>query len=508
MSERSWRQRENFVSKGEPVTLLAHLLAAAARHPAKIALRCGADAFSYEEFCIRILTTAARLRSFGVRSGDRVLICGNNTLAIPVLYFAIHALEAVAVPLPPDSPERTLAFLAEDADIRLAVTEKTAAGIHCAVITPLAATEYSECEEQVTPAFRPEVVADLLYTTGTTGRKKGVVLTQSNILSAARNITEFLGTGPDDIEVVPLPLSHSFGLGRLRCLALSGHTLVLEAGVGNGASVVKKILDVRATGLAMVPAGFDIMKRITGDSLGSAQGHLRYIEIGSAPMKRETRDWLTNLLPRTRICHHYGLTEASRAAFTEYHADAHKTGSAGRATPNVQLMACDETGRRLPSGEVGEIVVRGGMVMREYWNQPELTRETFCTEGMKTGDIGYIDADGYLFLLGRRGDVINVGGRKVSPDEVETLLCEISGVQDAGCVGVPDELLGESVKAYLVADREIGRAEVTAFLRARLEEFKIPLAIERVAHIPRTHSGKMQRHLLKNGKETAWTFKQ
>src|SRR5208337_533943 len=159
-------------------------------------------------------------------------------------------------------------------------------------------------------------------------------------------------------------------------------------GVGTGALVVKRILETRATGLALVPAGFDIIRRMTGEALGQARGHLRYIEIGSAAMKPETRRWLMELLPHTRICHHYGLTEASRAAFIEYHGDAHKLGSVGKAAPNVEILICNEQGNRLPTGETGEVVVRGRMVMKAYWNQPELTRQTFCNEGLKTGDIG------------------------------------------------------------------------------------------------------------------------
>lgn len=485
-------------------TLLTHLLTIAGNHPDRIALRHGNEAVSYAAFRTRILTTAARLRGIGVTEGDRVLICGGNTPAVPVLYFAVHALGAVAVPLAPDTPESVLAALAADAGARLAVVEKPANNMPCEVLSLAAAAASTAAGPEIEPVCCPDAVADLLYTTGTTGRKKGVVLTQANILAAARNINEFVGNGPQDVEVVPLPLSHSFGLGRLRCLALTGHTLVLEPGVGTGATVVKRILDIRATGLAMVPAGFDILRRMTGDVLGQARDHLRYIEIGSAPMKLETRQWLTALLPNTRICHHYGLTEASRAAFTEYHGDAHKPGTAGRAAPNVEIVICDEKGRRQPAGETGEVVVNGGMVMREYWKQPELTDQTLCREGLKTGDIGYVDADGYLFLIGRRNDVINVGGRKVAPDEIEDLLLQLDGVTDAGCVAEPDELLGECVKAYLVADRDIRQSEVVAFMRSRVEECKIPQVIERIARIPRTNSGKIQRQMLRNTKEVAW----
>jgi len=481
-------------------TLLAYLLTTARNQPEKSALKCGTEEMSYEGFLARILAAAARLRALGVSKGDRVLLCLGNTTAFPVLYFAVHALGGVAAPVSPDTPESVLVTLATDAGARLAVVEKAVRGIPCETVSPALVTAWTAGDEEIQPVCQADMDADLLYTTGTTGRKKGVLLTQANVLAAARNITAFVGNGPEDVEVVPLPLSHSFGLGRLRCLAVTGHTLVLEPGVGSGAPVVKRILSTRATGLALVPAGFDILRRMTGDALGKASEHLRYIEIGSAPMKPETRQWLTEMLPNTRICHHYGLTEASRAAFTEYHGDAGKPGTAGRATPNVEIVICDEMGRRLPAGETGEVVVRGGMVMREYWKQPELTEQAFCAEGFRTGDIGRLDADGYLFLLGRRGDLINVGGRKVAPDEVEDLLCQMTGVQDAGCVGEPDELVGECVKAYLVSDREIGRAEVVAFLRPRLEEWKIPQAIERIACIPRTNSGKIQRQTLRSAK--------
>ena len=433
-----------------------------------------------------------------------MVICGGNTVAIAVLYFAVHTIGAVAAPVAPDTPEGVLAALASDAEARLAVVEKVVSGMPCPVVSPKTVTATTG-GNGIEPLCVPDSIADMLYTTGTTGRKKGVVLTQANVLAAARNITEFVGSGPEDVEVVPLPLSHSFGLGRLRCMAVAGNTLILERSVGTGATVVKQILDRRATGLAMVPAGFDIVRRMTGDALGRAREHLRYIEIGSAPMRPETRLWLTELLPNTRICHHYGLTEASRAVFTEYHRDAHKSGTAGRPAPNVEMTICDESGSRLPVGENGEVVVRGGMVMKEYWKQPELTEKAFCAEGLKTGDIGYVDADGYLFLLGRRSDLINVGGRKVAPDEIEDLLRQFDGIQDVGCVGEPDELLGERVKAYLVADREIRCSEVVAFLRTRVEEFKIPQVVERIEIIPRTNSGKIQRQLLRSTKEMAWT---
>src|ERR1017187_1630139 len=476
-------------------TLLSCLFACASRLPARIAIRSETETLDYAQFRSRIVTPAAALRSLGVAYRDRVLICVPNGPDFPVLYFAVHALGAAVVPVPADTPGAVLAALAEDCSPSLAVLARELPAMPCPVCHPSELISLQGAE--VEPVCSSGDIADILYTTGTTGKKKGVVLTHANVLAAASNMGQFIGTNAQDVEVMPLPLSHSFGLGRLRSLALVGHTLIVGTGVGVGVSVIRQLIENQATGLALVPAAVEILRRTTGDSLGRAGEHLRYIEIGSAPMRPQTRDWLMRMLPGTRICHHYGLTEASRAAFTEYHADRDRPGTAGRASPGVALTICDESGSALSPGQTGEVVVSGGMVMREYWNQPSLTHEAFCEHGLRTGDIGFLDSDGYLFLLGRKTDLINVGGRKVVPDEVEENLRKVSGIRDAACVGEDDPLTGQRVKAYLVADRPLDVSFVANALRTQLEEYKIPKSLEFVKEMPRTNSGKLQRHLLR-----------
>jgi len=488
-------------------TLVFHLTEFASKYPDHPALHAGSNSLTYAQLSSRILVAAARLGELGVTQGDRVVISDPNGLQIPILYFAIHALGAIAVPVSPETPSTALAGIVEDCEAKIIATDRPLTGLRCPV---------AKASEVSSPAAEPSgslsrsllpqsgMVADILYTSGTTGRKKGVVLTHANILAAAVNMTAFIGTSPDDVELVPLPLSHSFGLGRLRCMALVGHTLSLIPGVGNGASLVRSLLASGATGLALVPAGFEILHQMTGDALAAAASHLRYVEIGSAPMRSQTRDWLMRMLPQTRVCHHYGLTEASRAAFTEYHADQQKPGGVGRAAPNVTITICDDMSRPLPLGQTGEVVVQGGMVMREYWRRPELTSQVLCSLGMRTGDLGYLDADGCLFLLGRKDDVINVGGRKVIPDEVEEALRHVEGIRDAACIGVADPLLGQQVKAFVVVRQPIDLNRIATSLRMELEEYKIPKLFELVETLPRTTSGKLQRALIRQGlQETA-----
>ncbi len=325
-----------------------------------------------------------------------------------------------------------------------------------------------------------------------------MLLTHRSIAQAALNISAFVGTCRDDLEVMPLPLSHSFGLGRLRAMALAGHCLLLLPGMRNPAAVLKQLLDAKATGLALVPAGFDLILRMTGDRLGDAREHLRYIEIGSAAMRPETRQKLLDLLPQTRICHHYGLTEASRAAFLEYHADHDHLASIGRPSPNVEMAVRDDEGHDLTDGQEGEICVRGGMLIEQYWKQPELTRDALRGGWLRTADRGYRDADGYYYLTGRQGDLVNVGGRKVNPEEVERALNAHPAVVESACVGTadPQGILGECLTACVVLRSEIRDEQLVEWLRQRVEEYKIPRVWQRVEKIAKTASGKIQRHLM------------
>ncbi len=323
-----------------------------------------------------------------------------------------------------------------------------------------------------------------------------MLLTHRNIAQAAININAFVGTRGDDCEVMPLPLCHSFGLGRLRVMALAGHCLLLMPGMRNPAAVLQQVLHAKATGLALVPAGFDLILRMTRDRFGDARGHLRYVEIGSAAMPLTTRMRLAELLPDTRLCHHYGLTEASRAAFLEYHADREHLSSIGRPSPNVEMAVRDDEGNDLPDGEQGQIVVRGRMVMRRYWKQPELTHSVLRDGWLSTGDRGWRDAGGYYHLTGRTADVVNVGGRKVSPEEIEEVLDAHPAVVESACAGVadPQGIVGECIKALVVLRSEVRDEQLIDWLRQRLEEYKIPRIWQRVERIARTESGKIQRH--------------
>ncbi len=477
---------------GEP--LVHSVLSRARSNPREPAFVADRGAVCWSDFGAMAAAVASRLRAEGLAPSDRVLLCAPNSVAWAAAYFGIHAAGAIAVPVDYDVSPETVRSIADDCEARLALTARP-----LPISTPILSLE-SACSNpkhlsDVAIELDPDATADILYTTGTTGVHKAVVLTHRQIAQVAVNINAFVGGRPGDVEVVPIPLSHSFGLGRLRCMAQSGVALALEPGMRNAARLLLRLLDLKANGLALVPAGFELLLAMTKDRLGDARSHLRYIEIGSATMRIETKQRLMELLPETRICHHYGLTEASRSAFIEYHADQNRLDSIGRASPNVELAILNDDGQTLDPGQSGELVVRGGTVMKEYWRQPDLTRQTLRDGWLHTGDWGRRDTDDYFYLVGRRTDIINVGGLKVSPEEVEQVLDRHPAVVESACVGVPDPqgLAGQCLKAFLVLKTPMPNTELVAWLRPHLEEYKIPQLWERVQIIPKTSSGKIQR---------------
>ncbi len=480
-------------------TLLKHVADRVQRSPEATAFITAKERpTTYSSLWSQVREAAGALTAYGVRRQDRVVLtAGSARTHFPVCYLAAHALGAVAVPVDPKTPAARVRWIADQADATLILVEKS----HGDDSRELAFDQLlTAVNSPTTLAFpRPDELADLLFTTGSTGDPKGVMLSHRAILAAARNINLFIGNQHDDVEVVPLPLSHSFGLGRMRCNLLAGGTVVLVGGFSFPGVLFKAIEENAATGLASVPAGLEILLKAAGDRLGGYARQLRYLEIGSAPMPELSRRRLMHLLPATRICMHYGLTEASRCAFIEFHADSAHLASIGRPSPNVDLAIWDERGNKVAEGITGRIMVKGAMVTEGYWNNAAATEAAFFGEWLYTGDYGHRDGDGYFYLDAREKELINVGGRKVSPSEVEAEIRKFEGVDDCACIGIayPAGITGETVWACLVTSRSIDESALLDALRQSLEPYKFPTSFVYVESIPKTESGKILRLELK-----------
>ena len=490
----------------EQETLLAAVAKRVRQAPQAMALAAQERSIDYGSLWRRVTNAAGFLRETGVRPGERILLSATSTGPSFVFgYLACHLAGCIAVPIDPQTPRQRLEHIIKrvrPARIFLQNT-KGADRDDISSIEELDRDDVSGDGNSFTFP-EPEGIADILFTTGTTGEPKGVLLTHRNILCAARNINAFIGNGCDDREVVPLPLSHSFGLGRLRCNLLAGGAIILAPGFAFPGMILRELEKWQATGFSSVPSGFAVLLRMGDNALGQFRSHLRYIEIGSAPMPSEHKEKLMEILPNTRICMHYGLTEASRSCFVEFHESADRLHSIGKPSPGVEAAILDEDGHPVPLGTAGRIVLRGGHVMKGYFEDPTATDEVLAEGWIRTGDYGRQDAAGYLYLEAREKELINVGGRKVAPLEIEACLAAHPAIKACACIGIadPDGITGEAIKAFLVpesgaADRP-GPGILRAFIKDRLEAYKIPAHFEWIDAIPTSNSGKIQCLALKD----------
>ena len=477
--------------------LLKAISANAERFPNKRAV-CVAngDEVSYTQLMNYIERTAAYLQSLGLRQGDRIAISAQKDLEFIYVYFAAHALGVVNIVVDAESNRQKLDYILDLMQPRLAF------GFDCTQCRTISYKDIDFNCPTVTekPRLTENDVADLIFTTGTTGKPKGVQLSHFNIFSSADNINQFIKNTEEEVEVLGLPLCHSFGLGRLRCTLIKGATMVLVGNFANLKIFFNAIEQYHATGFGMVPAVWAYIRKFSGTRISKYAPQIKFIEIGSAAMPLTSKEELCELFPNTRICMHYGLTEASRSAFMEFHSCHNRLATIGKPVcDKVDIKIFDDNGNELSDGESGELCVKGNMVMLGYY-QKEDDQNAWYGDYFRTGDSGYKDAEGWLYLVSRIKEIINVGGKKVSPVEVEDVICAMDGVEDCICIGVPDPdgVLGEVVKCYVQKGGcKLTLEEIRHGLEGKLESYKIPAVWDWIDVIPKTSSGKKQRLQLK-----------
>ena len=464
--------------------------------PEKIAIKWAnkRKQITYSELYLGVCKAADFLVKYGVKHGDSVILSAEKKEKFFFFYFAAHIIGSVNVIVDPKSNKDKLNF------IIAATKPKLVIGFDIDNIETITYSEVrlDSCDVLQTVSYKSilseDDVAEILFTTGTTGTPKGCCLSFNNIFNSANNINTYIGNSYDDIELIALPICHSFGMGRIRCSLMTGSTIVMLDSYAN----VQKFMDVvdkeRITGFGIVPAAWSYIKKVGGDRIAAKSKNIKYIEIGSASMPIIDKCALIEIFPNAKICMHYGLTEASRSTFIEFHDSQHLSSIGKPVTNNVIIKIFNDEGKEVSKGKKGEICVAGGMVLKKYLNEKD-NKEAFWGDFFRTGDCGYIDSDGYIYLEGREKELINVGGKKVSPFEVEDVI-ESLGVGDCVCVPVPDPqgILGEVVKCYILRDSTtLTFEEIDKKLTPLLEAYKKPSVYEWIDKIPHTESGKKQR---------------
>jgi len=493
------------------MSIETQIRANAEKWPDKVALIGGEVQVTYAELWQRALAVAACLREkYNLQEGECVILAAAGNIEFVYAYLGVHIAGGICVPIDPDTNETRFDYIYEQTQPRLVLGRLSKVGVVGNGVVGSVdfasllcnGVESNGVVDSGVVFNEPEVekTADVLFTTGTTGAPKGVTLSYGNLTAAARHINLFIGNTEDDVELLALPVSHSFGLGRLRCVLSKGGTLVMLGTFANIKRFFREMENHHVTGFGMVPASWGFIKKISGRYIEKFSQQLKYVEIGSSFMSVEDKQLLMELLPNTRICMHYGLTEASRSAYMEFHSEKDNLTTAGQAANGVEIALFSPEGKRVGVAEEGEVCVKGKHVCSGYWKQPKERFEQDCYgEYFRTGDCGVMDEKGYIYLRSRIKEMINVGGKKVAPMEVEDILNQVPGVKESACIGMrdPEGVMGEVVKAFIVTEGEVEDKDIMDYLKPRLEVYKLPVAIERLEAIPKTTSGKIQRLKLK-----------
>lgn len=477
----------------------------AERSPQDVALREGDVSWTYRELRDHVAGAMERLRVEGVDEGHHVLLAMPTSSEFVFLLHAIHALGAVAVTVNPLSATPELEYYLSDAECSLAI------GWHETADTLVAAARAASVKSVTIEAgsigasladFRPLAVEDdvpavLIYTSGTTGQPKGAVLTHANVLACGEAFLVALGLDQRDRMGTALPLFHVFGQAAVMAtvFAAGGSLSILRP--FSGAAMLQMAVDHRLTAMAGVPTMWNEMLHAETSLAPADFAGLRIAASGGASMPKEVALAFQERFG-AQIVEGYGLSESTGGASFNKPGDTHRDGSVGPAVEGSQLTIFGEDRVEVAPGIVGEVAIKGPLVMKEYWNRPEATREVLRDGWLLTGDLGRMDEDGYLWIVDRKKDLIIRGGYNVYPREVEEVLYGHPAVQEAAVIGLSDERLGEEIAA-VVAPTEGSRidpAELRAWLSERLTDYKVPRIYHVVDTLPKGATGKILKRAL------------
>lgn len=484
---------------------LHELQAAFASRPSATAILYKDLSLTFGELDLRAQRFAAQLRRSGIEPGDRVAIATSEKLSFLAAHLGAIYAGAISLPLNPRYTSDELRYFLEDSGARVAVVGDQPRAIVDALqgrLTNLRAivADAEAWNAPESPYSEPEIGSDapclMIYSSGTTGRPKGVVHAQANLAASLRALETFWRFTPDDVVLNVLPLFHVHGLSFGAHLSLlTGCQMLVD-----DSFQTRRTMDAlgRATVFLSIPTFYyNFLDEPDFRDVASAWKTVRLFTCGSAPIRPEVLPGLEAILGRP-VINRYGMTEAH--VITSLPLDGPwPQGSVGIPLEGIELRLQKDDGTPAGPGEVGSVQLRGPNLFREYWHQPEATREAFATGWFDTGDLGYRDANGFLTLVGRKHDLIITNGYNVYPQVVERVIGECAGVRECAVVGVPDRMRGERVVAAIVrSDEGLKESALRDHLNARLIHYQRPVDIFFVTSLPRNTMGKVLRRELRN----------
>jgi long-chain acyl-CoA synthetase len=493
----------------------------AGKNGTRIALRFPRTTCSYGELTAYAGSMASYLSQVGVRQGERILLIEDNSLFWVACYLGAMQAGCVVVPMAPSSSHADFKHVLETTEASIVCGQASVTAKHSSLLqgkhvvtngdaAPIASVLSQRTFPTICTETSPEKsfvsvedndLAALVFTSGSTGRPHGVMVSHKNIIANTDSINSYLSLADNDRIMVVLPFHYCYGASLLHTHLRVGGEAVIENHFMYPEVVLQRLIDTSCTGFAGVPSHFQILLR-NSTIKRKRFPDLRYVQQAGGHLAPTFVRELKEALPGTKIFIMYGQTEATaRLSFLPPECLDEKLGSIGRGMPGVTLQVVNEAGHAVKPGEVGEIIAAGSNVTLGYWKASEETAATFKNGLLHTGDLARVDEDGYIFIVDRIKDFLKCRGEKISCRQLEETILECDELLEAAVVGIPDLVLGEAVKAFIVprAHQDIAGLEerVTAFCKTRLAPHCVPKEIVVLRNLSKNSSGKIMKHALK-----------
>lgn len=486
-------------------TLVNRVIDLSREKPEKLAVIFKGEGLSFIQLANKAVAVSQVLKEHGVMRGDRVCFSAISKPETIVIYLAIHMIFAVAVFLDKNATPETMFDIYMASKSKLLLTDKQlkeyAGSCNVASIKEVFTKasdrkDFNLKDYKINP--NEEELAEMLFTSGTTGKPKGVMLSYKGVLNILENTITGIGIKDSDVMLMPLPLNHSFALRVVRAFLYQGATLVLQNGFTFAKAVEDNVTKFGCNSMACVPASYEVMRGQMQDMFAKVLGHMRFIEFSAGSLSIQQRKTITALLPDVTIYNTWGSSESGGAIFcnvSEVVKDNEYIGALGKPLfGKVDIKILDENGNEICSSpeHPGRMALKGDMQMMGYWDNEEETNKTLVNGWLLTGDMAYLK-DGYVFMLGRADNIINVGGEKVSPVEVENIAGQCPGVLECACIGVedPQGVLGQVPALFVVAATGYDEDALKQFFVQRVERYKVPQCFRYIDKLPRNRMQKV-----------------
>lgn len=448
----------------------------------------GKETISYRELYSSSLHLASWLRKeFGLNKN--ILLLSVNNRFFLTAYFAIIKSGNVCIPLDPNIEKENLEFISNLTNpvmifMTRDVEKKTKVGTtKCIFPDTIASDEFRLYNFEKEGEFDASTCAEIIFTSGSTGIPKGVMISHKNLIANTESIVTYLRLGSDDRMLVVLPFYYCYGLSLLHTHLRVGGSIVFNNSFIFLGSIINNLLEYKCTGFAGVPSHFQILLRKSDNFKTTKFPDLRYVTQAGGKLAPIFIDEFRNSHPEITFIVMYGQTEATaRLSYLPPELYEAKKGSMGKGIPGVELKVINEKGGKIKPGEIGEVIARGDNIMLGYFGDEEGTKNTIRNGWLYTGDLGTVDKDDYIFLTARKKEIIKVGGKRISPKEIEAVILELPEVVDCTIEGIEDQLLGEALKATVVIRSEGGKDSMLDKIRQHcarhLALYKVPQVFE------------------------------